>query len=222
MKGYRWGLLLLIGAASFVNFGCAPQVRLKTTTEHQAAADALSRGEFREVSDEVFLFSMGAAEDVMDKCNPQVDDQIRIDLAPFVTAALWQGATGNKYRFGDDLSDLSDAMRDQAKSQGAFFAGVVAARNLKCVEPAATRIVENAHKLSVEMKGGPDGMRSEFIRSCAPRHGAGTCSCVALAGLAADTNVFQKTYSQELVYELMQRSPMNAMQIVMGCGLTEY
>lgn len=202
--------------------GCGQSVRLKTTPEHQAAADALGSGQFSSIDDETFLFAMGAAEEVMDNCQPKVDQAKKVELIPFVTAALWQGAQGNKYRFGEELTELNDAVRDQAKSQGAFFAGILAARSLKCAEPAATRIVENAHKLSVEMKGGADGMQSEFVRSCSQQHGSATCSCVALAGLASDTNVFRKTYSRDLIYELMQRSPINGLQIVMGCGLTRY
>lgn len=222
MAGWRNEIVAALCLALVGLAGCGQSVRLETTPEHQAAADALGSGRFSDIDDEIFLFAMGAAEDVMDKCQPKVEQSKKMELAPFVTAAVWQGAQGNKYRFGDQLTDLNDAIRDQAKSRGALFAGILAARSLNCAEPASTRIVENAHKLSVEMRGGADGMKSEFIRSCSPQHGAATCSCVALAGLASDTNVFRKTYSRDLIYELMQRSPINGLQIVMGCGLTRY
>lgn len=214
--------ILLVGLTAFSIGGCGDKVRLKTTPQHQAAADALGSGKFSKVDDETFLFAMGAAQDIVDKCKPKVEQQTLADLAPFFEAALWQGAQGNKYRFGDDLSDLSEAMADQASSQAAFFGGIVAARQLECAEPAGTQIVQHAHDLSIQMKGGADGMKSNFVSSCARFHGAETCSCVALAGLASDTNVFEKTYSKELVYEMMQRSQLNAMKIVLGCQLTRY
>lgn len=215
-------LAIVIGGVSLA--GCDRGPRLEAPDKFKTEARALSTGQFSKVSDEVFLFAMGAAGDVLETCTSvELDPQARAELAPFVAAATLQASTGNGYDYGrNDLDDLPDGTRDQLASQSAYFAGAVAARQLKC-DPKDTRVVlEHARSLADLIVNGRDGKGGPFLSSCSPVHGAEACKCLGMVGLSTDTNIFMSTYSRDTIASIIATNPMAGLAIALQCQIMNY
>lgn len=203
---------------------CERVPNLKAPEKFKSEARALATGKFAKVSDELFLFSMGAAGEVMEKCpKVDVDQDARLELVPFMAAAVTQMSTGTKYDYGlNNLDDLPDAMADQLASQSAYFAGIVAARGLNCNRSDATAVVLHAQSLTDVIVNGPDGKGGPFLASCSPVHGAQACKCLGMVGLATDTGIFMSTYSRETIYSIMSKNPLTGLAIGLQCGIMNY
>lgn len=59
------------------------------------------------------------------------------------------------------------------------------------------------------------------MSSRSARHGAETCLCVGMFSRASDPNIFQKEYSSQLIYSVMEYYPLTSFAL-MSCGLANY
>lgn len=189
---------------------------LQVPERYESAARAIESGETFNFNDGTMLFTAGVAAELLEECRINLDTAERVELAAFVSAASLQAGGGNSY----SAPSISDMMADQAASMGAFTVGIAAARALECA--GADQIAENTVDIVRKNKSGADGGVSPFIGSCSPVHGQASCTCLAELGRASYSNIYQMTYSRDLVYGILQNNPVAGLMIAMSCGIQNY
>ena len=189
---------------------------LQVPERFEQAARSIETGETFNFTDGTMLLTAGIAAQLLEECRINLDAAARVELAAFVSAASLQAGGGNLY----SAPRIQDMMADQAASVGVFTVGVASARALQC--SGADQLAENIVDIVRKNKSGANGGESPFIGSCSPVHGRASCTCLAELGRASYSNIYQMSYSRDLVYGILQNNPMAGLMIAMSCGIQNY
>jgi hypothetical protein len=218
MKRWTSRLAGAITALGLASAGNSAAVGNDTPPEYSATAKAIVRGEAFTFTDASFLFTGGMASELLEACALDLSAADRAEIAAFVYAVSQQAMMGNDY----GNPDLSEALSDQLSSGAAFAAGIETARQAGCSEPLATTIAGNILGLVRANRSGPDGGEPPFLGSCGTVFSGPQCACLAQLGSAVYTDIYQMTYSRDVIAGIIQANPLLGLQVAMVCGISEY
>jgi len=159
----------------------------------------------------------GVTIELLRECPVAIDEAMRLELTSFATSGAFQAAGTLDW----NSATMTDLVSEQAASSGTLAAGIQSARSIGCIEPIATETLQRIVKLVRANRKGSDGGPAPFMASCSPVHGEASCTCLAEVGRMSVPNIYQLTYSRELVFDLMQRNPIAAVSLL-SCGISAY
>lgn len=222
MSAFRAALGALSVAFSLCS--CAPdansplpqskRVALNAGEEYQKVDIALETGRGHTYNEEFeFPFVGGAAVEILECDLPGLEQADRVELASV-------GMVGSLFTPTLTLSYSDIALKAPTK-QAAWAAGIMAARDLKCAEPDASRLAQNILRVDRSNRGDGDGGESIFIKTCAPKLGRDKCFCAGLVGRTALPNIFQTPYSRDVIGRVSTSMSMGGMGLL-ACGIVNY
>lgn len=195
----------------------ADQDRPDILVEQRDSVDALAAGQPLVLSDANVPFFAGVVNGLVLRCVAPSDPGKRADLLAFATTVT----TG--MAFGSDYSNpnLGEAISIQQARIYSIAAGDELGKEIPCGE-MADGIAEGIHDALAASKQSADGGPSAFLQNCTSVHGQSNCVCLANIGIAVIPDIHSRSYSSELVYDIIKRNPAAGLQIALVCGIQNY
>lgn len=178
-------------------------------------ANKISTGDPFQFSDVSYLFTGGVAYELLSNCSVAANGTAKSEVATFAYAAAQRAMLGNQY----SNPNLAETLGSQAGGQAVFVAGGLSARAFNC--DGAGQIIEHIGHIVRSNRGDGGGATAAFVSSCSPIHGKTSCECLARLGSAVYPNIYQKSYSREIVRGIIEGNPLLGFQI-MACGISNY
>jgi len=186
--------------------------------EQERTYQRLVNGQPFTFDDDSYMFTAGAALELLDGCSLPKEMSDRVELAEFVQGAALRAGIGPNYSADNIGDNMGAAMRGQAM----MVAGALAVRSLGCVEPDASRLADGVVAVVRSNQASEEDGGATFTRGCQRQFSASQCECLASIGRGVFPNIYQMEYDRMIIAEIIQRNPLLGLTVAFQCGISNY
>ncbi|MDX2259310.1 MAG: hypothetical protein NW205_10400 [Hyphomicrobiaceae bacterium] len=152
------------------------------------------------------LFLGAASHELLNRCGLPSNVQDRLLMVTFIKAATDRAALGGNH----SDPNLGGALGDLAAGMSVFGIGAQFGKAFDCASPSASAFADAVVRAVRANEKGRDGQEPVFVKTCAPTHGEVRCECLAKIGRAVIPNIYQATYSRDVIARIIQGTCLSA------------